>query len=132
MKASVRSLVEDFEAGRLSETDVLKRLQEITGRSIDSYYLRNYWRSESIDDLVDKLCAKTIKDWQAITEAEAEELICEYIVTESPGRRDSIEVAIDRRFGKASGFLSDLVFQRDIDDPKAILSELKKDTVIYL
>lgn len=125
-------IVKSFESGKLSEMEALSQLKDVTGRTIDSDWLKNYWRAESIDDFVDRLCALPINNWQTITEMEAEKLIVEYLNTPSPGRRDSIETALERRFRKAKGTLNDLVFQKDFDDLKRILDELRKDASIYL
>jgi hypothetical protein len=132
MKSQVKAIVESFEAGTMSETVALSRLQELTGRTVDADWLRNYWRSESMEDFVDRVCAEPIADWQAIKDAEVLALIREYLQDPPPGRRDSIGSAIDRRYGKPGGTLMGLVFQKGLTDAASILDELKKDTRIYL
>ena len=132
MKHHVIAIIESFEQGTVPEAFALARLQEVTGRTVDSDWLRNYWRSESREDFVDRLCAEAIPDCERITDSDALALIAEYLQTDSPGRRDSIEAALDRRYGKPIGTVSDLVFQRDLSVPGRILEELKKDTRIYL
>ena len=89
--------------------------------------VRNLLRISLID-----FALRRIRDFDRITDTEALALISEYLQTESPGRRDSIEAALDRRFGKPTGTICGLVFQRDLSDPKQILEELKRDTRIYL
>jgi hypothetical protein len=132
MKPQVTSIIESYEAGAVSEAAALTRLHEITGRVLEAAWLRHYWRSESLEHFVDRICAPPIADWHQLTEGDTLALVVEYFQTESPGRRDSIEVALDRRFGKPSGTLSDLIHQRDISEPSRILEELKRDTRIYL
>jgi hypothetical protein len=85
-----------------------------------------------LENFVDRLCAKPIENWQTLTESESEALISEYLQTQSPGRRDSIESAMDRRYKKPSGTLNELAFQKDLNDPKRILDELKKATAMQL
>jgi hypothetical protein len=132
MKPQVTAIVESFEKEEIEEAVALARIRDVTGREIDGDWLRNYWRSESIEDFVDRLCAEPIRDFERITDADALALIAEYLQTQSPGRRDSIETALDRRFGKPTGTVSDLVHQRDLSDASAILAEMKRDTRIYL
>ncbi len=132
MKQQITAIIERFEEGAITEAVALARLKELTGRDVDGDWLRNYWRSESMEDFVDRLCAEPIRDYQRITDADALALIAEYLQTDSPGRRDSIEDALDRRYGKSHGTVSDLVFQRGLTEPSKILEELKKDTRIYL
>jgi hypothetical protein len=132
MKAQVAAIIESFEEGTMPETVALAKLKELTWRTVDADWLRDYWRSESMEDFVDRLCAEPIADWQAIKDTEALALIREYLQGSSPGRRDSIESAIDRRYGKPNGTLMDLVFQKGLADAASILDELKKDTRIYL
>ena len=111
MKPRVTAVIESLVNGVVPEAEALAALQEITGRPVDPDWLRHYGASESLEDLVDRLCAVPIEDWEQITEIAALGLIGEYLETASPGRRDSIELALDRRFGKPSGTLSDLVYQ---------------------
>jgi hypothetical protein len=132
VKSTAREIIEHFEAGRIAEGEALARLETLTGRAVEAGWLREYWRSESIDDFVDRLCAEPIANWQTLTEDEVEALIAEFIAGASPGRRDQIEDAIEKRFRKSPGVLIDLVDQKQPSDPKEILRELKKDTVIYL
>jgi len=132
MKPLVKTIVENFENKTITEAVALARLRELTGRDVDGDWLRNYWRAESLEDFVDRLCAEPIRDYDRITDTDALDLIAEYLQTDSPGRRDSIEEALGRRFGKPTGTVSGLVFLRGLTDRSGILQELKKDTRIYL
>jgi hypothetical protein len=132
MKPQVTAIIEAFEDDEIEEAVALARIHEVIGREIDGYWLRNYWRSESIGDFVDRLCAEPIRDFERITDTEALALIAEYLQTQSPGRRESIETALDRKFGKPTGAVSELVHHRNVSDPSSILAELKRDTRIYL
>lgn len=132
MKPQVTAVIESLENEEITEAVALARIRELTGRDVDADWLRNYWRSESIEDFVDRLCTEPIRDYERITDTEALALIAEYLQTQSPGRGDSIETALCRRFGKPAGTVSDLIFQRDLSDPSRILEELKRDTRIYL
>ncbi len=126
------AIVRKFESGELPEHNAISQLQELAGRPIDPDWLRNYWRSESTDSFIERLLATKLLDWQSITDSQAEALIAEYLDTSNTARRDTIENAINRRYRKPSGTLSDLVFQRDISEPKRILEELKKHTTIAI
>jgi hypothetical protein len=132
MKERVTAIIESFENGSITESAAVTALRELTGKEVDGSWLRNYWRSEDLEDFVGRLCAESIANWERITDSDAVVLIAEYLETQSRGRQDSIEEALGRRYGKSTGTLSDLVFQRGLSDPSAILAELKKDTRIYL
>ena len=132
MKDIAVGVIRRFEAGDQPENDALERLRALTGRKVDPDWLRNYWRSESKEDFVDRLCSKPIESWQMLTESEAEALISEHLKTSSPGRRDSIEAAIDRRFKRPNGTLNDLVFQKNLGDPKKNLDEIEKAETVQL
>jgi hypothetical protein len=132
MKPKVTAIIASFEKNEIDEAVALTRIRDLTGREIAGDWLRNYWRSESIEDFVDRLCAEPIRDVQRITDADALGLITEYLQTPSPGRRGSIETALERRYGKPNGTVCDLVDHRNVSDPSIILAELKRDTRIYL
>lgn len=132
MKSQITAIIEGFERGEIPEHVAIANLRELTGREVATDWLRNYWRSESLQDFVDRICAEPIQDCTIIADKEALDLIAEYLQTTSPGRRDRIEAALEFRFGKPSGTVSDLVYQRDLSEPGKILDELKKDARIFL
>jgi hypothetical protein len=132
MKEQVTAIIESFEAGSIPEGVALARLEDLTGNKIDGDWLRNYWRSESIEDFVDRLFAEPVADWERITDTGAMALIAEFLRTESPGRRDSIDAALAKRYGKPIGAVVQLVFRRGLSEPNEILNQLRKDTRIYL
>jgi hypothetical protein len=132
MRERVTAIVESFENGRITESAAIAALRDLTGKAVDGDWLRNYWRSEDLEVFVDRLCAEPIPNWERITDSDAIALIAEYLKTQSSGRQDSIEEALARRYGKSSGTLSNLVFQRGLSDLSGILEELKRDTRIYL
>ena len=131
MKQEVTAIVDAFEREEISEAEALARIHELTGKEIDGHWLRNYWRSESTEDFIDRLCAEPILNFERITDAEALSLIEEFLQTQSPGRRDSVAEALERKFGKPTGQVYGLVYQRDLSDPDEILAELKNDTRLY-
>jgi len=132
MENEVKTIIEDLERGAMPEGIALSELRRITGRDIDPDWLRNYWRSESLDEFVDRLCAPPITDWQKLDDEAALLLISEMMATNSPGRRDSIDDALSKRYGKPHGYLMDLVCYKNLSSLKMIMQELKKDTKIYL
>lgn len=132
MKNQVAEIIESLESGIVTDAAAVAKLEQVTGRQIDLDWLRNYWHSESREDFVDRLCAEPITNYEQLTDSDALALIADYLQTDSPGRRGSIEAALHRRYGKPAGMLSDFVFQRNVSDPACILRELKKDTRIYL
>lgn len=132
VKSTAREIIEHFEAGRIAEGEALGLLEALTGRAVEAGWLREYWRSESIDDLIDRLCAGPISNWQTLTDDDVEALIAEFIAGVRPGRHDQIEDALAKRFRKSRGTLIDLVDQKGLSEPKEILRELKKDAVVYV
>ena len=64
MKSNVTAIIESFEKGAITEAVALEKLRDITGRDVDGDWLRNYWRSESTEDFVDRLCAEPIRNYE--------------------------------------------------------------------
>lgn len=132
MKAQVREIVQSFESGAITCDIAVDKLHKVTGHKVDPAWLCNYWSSESEEDFIDRLCADEIASSDVIDDSDALTLIAEYQQTSSAGRRDSIEAALERRYGKPTGMLRELVFIQGVSEPIKILVELKKDTRIYL
>ena len=104
----------------------------MTGKIIDRDHLKNYWRSESLEDFAEILATRPIDNYEKITSETATKLIEEALL--EPGGAIFLRnaEALEKRYRKTEGFLTDHVFQEDIDDLTQILSRLKEDTAIKL
>jgi hypothetical protein len=76
---------------------------------------------------------ESITDWASIDDDRAVLLIKEIsanITNDNIVDRNSD--ALEKRYRKSTGFISDLIFYKDLTDEQVILALLKKDTTIYL
>lgn len=74
-----------------------------------------------------------IADWASIDDARAVLLIKEILANiTNDNIVDRNSDALEKRYRKPTGFISDLIFYKDPIDEQAILALLKKDTTIYL
>lgn len=131
-KEKLKNIIEDFEAGKINVDSAMKMIYEITFQSIDELRLKNYWRSESMEELISSLSYNEYKDWVNINEDKVIELLNE--IRENIGD-DSIlnrnSEALERRYKKPSGTVVDFLFQSDYKN-KEILRRLKIDTTTIL
>lgn len=132
MKQQVAEILNLFEKGAITSAAAITQIEVATGRHIDEHVLHNYWRSQSKDEFIDRLCVEPINNFAQLTDSESLDLISEFLTTKSPGRRDMIDAALVRRYGKPTGTLIELVFQNDLSTPEKILAELKRETRIFL
>jgi hypothetical protein len=132
-KTALKGLIAAFEKGNANVQQTLDKIKELTGKEIEETYLRGDWQGISLDDFCDELLTAPITDWQQIEDNRAQLLIREIFdnVTSSGIVNRNIE-ALTKRYGKTTGFLSDIIFHTNINDPLEILELLKKDTAIYL
>ena len=133
IEEKAKRIVEDFESERIGIEDALCRLREITGKEIDAYSLANYWRAESLSSFVRDLCMPPIEPWQDLSEEQSLALIkelLENITDVAIYNRNSL--ALEKRWAKPLGTLSDMIFYKNLTDPLKILKELKNNTVIQL
>jgi hypothetical protein len=129
----LRQIIGDFEDRKIDAQVAIDLVKRLTGEEIDVGYLTEYWASESLDTFVEKLLIEHISDWQAIDDEKAIELIAEIqedVTREGILKRNS--TALEKRFGKSTGTLINIIFNDGIQDPKLILKELKKETRIFL
>ena len=133
METEIRNLIERFEREEIAADFVISEIDRLTGRRLDERVLQNYWRAQSLDDFVFTLCTPEMADWRSMSDADAIVLIRE--VLDNPSDDAILErncVALEKRYAKPSGTVSDLVFQDSLNDPEAILARLKVDTTIRL
>ena len=120
---------EETEATFEQTRDVIMRL---TGKEVARYDLENYWKAESVEDFAKMLSTPDLEDWESIDDERALNLIKEALI--DPGgvifMRNA--EALEKRYRKTTGFLSDLVFHEDGTCPSELLAKLSEDTVIRL
>jgi len=129
----LRQIIEDFESRKIDGHVAVELLKDLTGETIDIGYLSEYWASESLDTFIEKLLVEHIQDWQTIDDKKAIELIKE--IQENISKEGLLirnSTALERRYSKSTGTVINLIFNRDGQDSKLILDELKKETRIFL
>ena len=133
MKEEIQNLLIDHSDGKVSFKKLENRIFQLIGKRIDRYEVENYWRSESLDSYVGRLITKPIDHPEQIDDLKAKELIQEILnnLANDPIIERNSD-ALERRFGKSEGTMSDLIFDKGISDVESILMELKKDTIINL
>lgn len=132
MEEKLKDLILNYENGTRTTEEVLKEINKIANIEIDSYYLDNYWRSQSLEEFCRYLSTPSYEDISIIDDNLAMEMIKEIVdnVTDVQVFTRNSE-ALEKKYNKPSGTLSDLIFQEDLDVVE-ILNRLKKDTVIRL
>jgi len=132
-KSKLKKVIEKFELGKINIENTLESIFKITEKSVEEYELRNYWSFSTLDDFCDRLLTEPIKDWKNIDDIEAIRLIKE--ILENITNEGLIEQnfgALEKRYNKVNGFMSNLIFHSELNNEIEILNELKKDRTIYL
>ncbi len=126
------AIIENWENGKHNLDKTLNDIYVLTGQQTDEYTLRTYWNYTTLEDFCETFLTEPIKDWETIDDERARKLIKE--IFDNLGKDGIVsrnEEALEKKYEKPSGFVSDLIFQQDLEIDR-ILTELKKDTTIYL
>jgi len=130
---NIKNLILDYESGNKKQSETIDSINEITVKGIDEYYLNNYWRSDHLDTVVRVLSIDQIDNWADIDDNRALVLIKEILDDLSD---DGIILrnseALEKRYKKSTGTITDLIFYSNKNSKEEIFSELKKDTIIKL
>ena len=132
-KAQLKGVLDAFENGKADLQLTLTRINQLTGKNIDAHEIIEYWSYTSLDELCDRLLAEPIVHWETIDDDKALLLIEEILDNTTNDviiNRNSD--ALEKKYIKATGFISELIMLSDITDRFEILAQLKKDTTIYL
>lgn len=129
----LKKIIEDFESGKIEFETVKNIIREKENKDIDENSLYSYHGWASLDDFCELLAEKPIEDWDEIDDERAKKLIAELLNVEIPEKIfDKNAEALEKKYGKPSGFLHGLIFWNENLDVNSILGELKKDNKIYL
>ena len=129
----VRQLIEDFEAGKISSEIALTEINEISNTEVDLSWLCSYNSSIDIETFVQILTIDPITDWKEIDDERAIKILNETLVSigDDAVLQRNFE-ALEKRYSKPTGRISNWIFQDDITDPEELLSLLKTNTSIAL
>lgn len=131
IKDQIIRIVQEYEQGKRGTNETIKMIFEISGREVDRDYLDNYWRSEDLEGFASFLAIEEIADWEQIDDSRALGLIREML---DDLNNDLViyrnSEALEKRFNKPEGKITNLIFDQNITDPEAVLSELKRNTTI--
>lgn len=132
-KEELKVVIQDYERGKENEQHTLEKIKQLTGQDCTGAEVRGYRSYTCLDTFCEGLITEPITDWANITDDRALLLITEILnnITKDHIIHRNSE-ALEKRYGKKAGFISDLIFYQDITDEPAILKLLKKDTTIHL
>jgi DNA primase large subunit len=132
-KAKLKSIIEQYEGGQIDIKRVLITITETTGKTISKDELDDYWRSTSLDQFCELLTTEPITEWQNIDDTTALSLIKEILnnITKDNIIYRNAE-ALEKRYNKPTGFISNLIFHSDLQNEAQLLELLKKNTTINL
>ncbi|MDJ1479416.1 hypothetical protein QNI16_02900 [Cytophagaceae bacterium YF14B1] len=128
----LRQVIVDYENDRVSYDFTKTAIYKITGKWVDKYELEHYWQYESLESFIARLAIEPIIDWAQIDDNKASGLLDEIFRNlESNAIIYRNMEALEKRYGKLSGTIVDLVFHQGLQT-REILEQLKKDTRIVL
>ncbi len=132
MREEVTKIIQAYENGEMDLENAAARISAVTNKEVTPFELGTYSSHQSMEDFIQILTFKPIENWEKIDDARARDLIVEmFVMIESHVTQARNGEALEKRFGKPEGFVSDLIFFQEMD-VEDILGELKKDTVIRL
>jgi len=133
LRRKIRELVIGFENGNESAEKTVENINELSSLKIDVDFLRNYWRSSDLESFVELISTSEIENWTEIDDEYADNLIAE--ILDNLGNDALINrnsTALEKRFKKSTGAISDWIFYDNITDRMKILELLKTNTTIQL
>ena len=132
-KELLKKIIENFENDNIDFESAKKEIELITNKEINEYTLRNYYSWTNLENFCDLLAEKPIENWGEINDERAKKLISELLSEDLPENIfDKNTEALEKRYGKPTGFLHNLIFWNENLNENLILQELKKDKKIYL
>ncbi|MFB9053925.1 hypothetical protein ACFFVB_12635 [Formosa undariae] len=133
LKSKIKELIIGFENGKESAQKTLEKINKLSSLKIDEDFLRNYWRSTNLKNFIELLTTPEIENWAEIDDEYADKLITEILNNLSNDawiNRNT--TALEKRYKKSTGTISNWIFYDDIVDRNKILGLLKTNTTIQL
>ncbi|MDO6811694.1 hypothetical protein [Tenacibaculum soleae] len=132
-RKEIKELIIGFQNELESAEKTIEKINKISSTKIDVEFLRNYWRSTDLENFEKSLSTPEIENWFEIDDVYADKLITEFKnnLTNDPLMNRNA-TALEKRYKKTNGTLSNWIFYDNITDNKKILELLKNNTTIEL
>ncbi|KXX71170.1 hypothetical protein [Flammeovirga sp. SJP92] len=129
----IKRLIIDFENDKISSEKALIEINKLSNIVVDNFSLQTYNSSMDLEMYVRILTIESIVDWQEIDDKRAIDLINEILEsTDDDAVLHRNFEALEKRYSKPTGTLSDWIFHDDITEANELLLLLKKNTTIIL
>jgi hypothetical protein len=129
----IKKVILDYENYLISPEKALESINALSNTPVDREWLDAYWNAMSLDEFVRLIAIKPIENWKELTDMDALKLIVEIFdnLTDNAVIQRNM-TALEKRYSKPEGTISNLIFYQDITDPTEILNRLKVNTSIAL
>ena len=129
MNRIIKNLIINYENKKSNLKDTIFKINKISYKKIDKNDLVNYWKYTSLDELL----TKPIDEWEEIDDKESILLIQEILDNLTNDIIiDRNSEALEKKYNKSKGTISNWIFIDDICDSIKILDKLKKNDIILL
>jgi hypothetical protein len=130
---SIKKTIIDYEHNLISPENALESINAMSNTLVDKEWLDSYWNSMSIDEFVRLISISPIENWKELTDSDSLKLIVEILdnITDNAVIQRNMS-ALENRYSKPEGTISNLIFYKDINNPTEILNRLKINTSIAL
>ncbi|NJK97914.1 MAG: hypothetical protein HC905_26080, partial [Bacteroidales bacterium] len=127
----ITKIILDYENNLISPEKALESINAVSNTLVDREWLDAYWNAMSLDEFVRLIAIKPIENWKGLTDMDALKLIAEIFdnLTDSAVTSRNI-TALEKRYSKPEGTISNLIFYKDITNPTEVLNRLKVNTSI--
>lgn len=132
-KEIIKKLILNYENKKSNLEETIFEVNKISYKNVDTNDLVNYWKNTSLDEFIDQILVKPIEDWEKI-DYEKSILLIRDILSNLTNDLifDRNSEALEKRYSKPKGTLSDWIFIEDISDSFKILKKLKENNVIIM
>jgi hypothetical protein len=129
----IKKIILDYENSLISPEKALESINVVSNTLVDREWLDSYWNSMSLDEFVRLISIKPIENWKELSDIDSLKLIVEILdnISDNAVMQRNI-TALEKRYSKPEGTISDLIFYKDIIDSTEILRRLKINTSIAL
>ncbi|NJO89622.1 MAG: hypothetical protein HC831_12245, partial [Chloroflexia bacterium] len=111
----ITKIILDYENNLISPEKALESINAVSNTLVDREWLDAYWNAMSLDEFVRLIAIKPIENWKGLTDMDALKLIAEIFdnLTDSAVTSRNI-TALEKRYSKPEGTISNLIFYKDI------------------